>query len=135
VKSALFVLPLLLAGCGVQPTEVITGTHSTGAMIYMVQNNTLVPTLRASRNELRPVEVLALLADGPTAAERDKGFTSEVPSAAGPITGDGATITVQVDLGQLSDIAMDQIVCTAALPVPAILLGAGQTRAQRECPV
>jgi hypothetical protein len=135
VKRALLALPLLLAACGVQPTEVITGTPSTGAVLYMIEIDKPVPVVRATRNQLNLTEVLTLLTAGPTAAERDRGLTSQVPSAAGPFGIDGNTITVQVSLADLGFSAMEQIICTAAIPGPVTLIGERQTRATHECPV
>jgi hypothetical protein len=135
VKRALLALPLLLAACGIQPTKVITGTPSTGAVLYMIQINRPVPVVRMTRTPLSPAGALALLASGPTAVERDMGFTSQVPNIDRLFTVEGNTITVPIELDQLSAIAMDQIVCTAAIPRPVTLIGDGQTRRSAACPV
>jgi hypothetical protein len=136
VKRALLALPLLLAACGVRPTDVIPGTPSTGALIYLVQGNTPVPVVRLSRNQPRPnEEALSLLAEGPTAAERDRGFTNEVPSTAFPFTVNRNTIGLLVDPNSLSTMAVAQIACTAAISRPVTLVGGGQTRGSGTCPI
>jgi hypothetical protein len=136
VKRALIgVLTLLLAGCGVQPTEPINGNRSTGVMLYLVQGDSPVPVLRTSRYGLNTGDTLGLLAGNPTGAERDLGFTTEVPAAAAPFTVSGSTIDLQVDPDTLSVTAVAQIVCTAAIPGPATLVGDGQSQGSLTCPV
>jgi hypothetical protein len=136
VKRALIgVLLLLLAGCGVQPTEPITGTQATGTVLYLIQNGSLVPVLRPTRYQTLSGETLAMLADNPTAAERDLGLTTEVPAGSGPFRVERTTITLQVDPYSLSALAAAQIVCTAAIPGPATLVGGGQVRGSVTCPV
>ena len=134
-RALLGVLVLLLAGCGVQPTDPINGNRASGVMLYLVLGNSPVPVLRTSRYELKPGDALTLLAGSPTGPERDMGLTTEVPAAAVPITLSGSTITLQVDPNTLSALAVGQLVCTAAIPGPATLVGGGQTRGSVTCPV
>jgi hypothetical protein len=131
----LAVLALLLAGCGVQPTDPIRGLPATGAMIYLVQANAPVPVLRPTRNQVDANEMLALLAGGPTAAEREARFTTEVPTAAAPMMVDGSTVTLQVDPNSLSLTGAEQIACTASAPDAVTLVGGGQYRGPITCPV
>jgi hypothetical protein len=141
LKRALIgVLLLLLAGCGVvgcgvQPTEPITGTATTGAMLYLIQNGSLIAVLRPTRYQTRTGETLALLEDNPSAAERDLGITTEVPAGSGPFGVERTTITLQVDPYSLSALAAAQIVCTAAIPGPVTLVGGGQVRGSVTCPI
>ena len=135
MKRVLAVLALLLAGCGVQPTDPIRGLPATGAMIYLVQANATVPVLRPTRNQVDDNEVLALLAEGPTAIERDAGLTTEVPAAAAPMMVDGSTVTLQVDPNSLSLTGVEQIACTASAPGPVTLIGGGLSRGPITCPV
>lgn len=134
MKRVLAVLALLLAGCGVQPTGPIRGVPATGAMIYLVRGNAPVPVLRSTPNQVNANEVLTLLAAGPTAAERDAGFTTEVPPAAAPMAVEGSTVILQVDPNTLSLVAAQQIACTAAAPAPVTLVGGGQSRGVT-CPI
>jgi hypothetical protein len=136
MKRALIgVLVLLLAGCGVQPTDPINGNRSAGVMLYLVLGNSPVPVLRTSRYELKAGDALTLLAGSPTGPERDMGLTTEVPAAAVPITIEGNTISLQVDPNTLSALAVAQIACTAAIPGPVTLTGGGQSRGSVTCPV
>lgn len=134
-RTLIGVLMLLLAGCGVQPTDPIDGNQSTGVMLYLVQINTPVPVLRPGRYGLSAGDTLSLLAGIPTGTERDMGFTTEVPAAAAPITVSGRTIILQIDPNTLSAMAVAQIVCTAAFPGPGTLVGGGQSRGSATCPV
>jgi hypothetical protein len=135
MKRLFIVLAVLsLTGCGVQPTDPIRGAPATGAMIYLVQINAPVPVLRPTRNQVRGDEVLRLLADGPTAAERDQGFTTEVPPAAAPMKIEGSTVTLPVDPNSLSLTGAQQIACTAPVPGPVTLVGGGQSRGPITCP-
>ncbi|MBP2330731.1 hypothetical protein JOF56_011116 [Kibdelosporangium banguiense] len=135
MKRLLLALLVLLAGCGVQPTDPITGNPSTGAMVYLIQLGSPTPVLRPTPFQARPNDSLSLLADSLTAAERDAGFTNEVPNTASPITIAGSTITLQVDPNSLSALAVAQIACTAAVSRPVTLTGGGQTRGPTRCPV
>ncbi|MDG4810557.1 hypothetical protein O7634_27700 [Micromonospora sp. WMMD1120] len=119
-------LTLGAAGCGVRPSEVITGRSavsgpSQGSTIYLLAGDDLVLVLRPTASgATSPGQALALLAAGPERDERDQGLTSEVPA------GIGAAVTVTSGAGQsggltvrttgaaltLSAHATDQIICT-----------------------
>lgn len=135
MRRVLVVLALLLAGCGVQPTDPIRGAPATGAMIYLIQRGAPAPALRPTRNQVSVTDAIGLLADGPTAAERDAGFTTEVPAAVAPMTVEGATVNLQVDPNSLSLNGVQQIACTASAPGPVTLVGGGQSRGPITCPV
>jgi hypothetical protein len=104
-------------------------------MIYLVQANAPVPVLRPTRNQASGNEVLALLAGGPLAAERDAGFTTEVPAAAAPMMVEGSTVTLQVDPNSLSLTGAEQIACTVSASGPVTLIGGGLSRGPVTCPV
>ncbi|WP_018680229.1 hypothetical protein [Actinokineospora enzanensis] len=134
MRRLILVTLLLAAGCGVQPTDPIVGTPATGAVIYLVQGDTVVPVLRPTRNPTSGDEALALLTDGPTPTERGHVLKSEIPSGAAPITLTGSTVTVSVPASELSDLALVQIVCTAAVHSPVTVVGGGHERGPLDCP-
>ncbi|NUR91877.1 MAG: hypothetical protein HOY71_48040, partial [Nonomuraea sp.] len=64
-----------------------------------------------------PANALDQLAAGPTGRERARGLTSDVPPEAGPFSvsperGGHVEVTVSVPAGDLSALAVQQIVCT-----------------------
>jgi hypothetical protein len=135
VKRVLAVLALLLAGCGVQPTDPIRGVPATGAMIFLVQAGAPVPVLRPTRDPVNANEVLDLLTKGPTPVEGDAGITTEVPPNAAPLMVEDSTVTLQVDPNSLSLLGVQQIACTASTPGPTTLIGSGQSRGPITCPI
>ncbi|RKT55244.1 hypothetical protein [Saccharothrix australiensis] len=126
---------LLLAGCGVQPSAPIPGSLATGALLYLVRDGAVLPVLRPTRHQTPPAEALALLVAGPSGVEQVQGFTSEVPPSAAPITLDGSTVTLAVDVTALSDLAVTQVACTAATPDPVTLVGGDRRRGPVTCPL
>nr|WP_042187299.1 hypothetical protein [Kibdelosporangium sp. MJ126-NF4]CEL17972.1 hypothetical protein [Kibdelosporangium sp. MJ126-NF4]CTQ90800.1 hypothetical protein [Kibdelosporangium sp. MJ126-NF4] len=134
MKRVLVLVALLVAGCGVQPTEPIGGSRAKGALIFLVQQGTVQPVLRATRHEVTRLEMLRELATGPNAMEKAGNYSSEVPKDLGPLSVDDSTVTVTVDVTTLSTMALAQIACTAA-PGPVTVQGGGQTRGPVNCPV
>ncbi|RSM85972.1 hypothetical protein DMH04_14945 [Kibdelosporangium aridum] len=135
MKRALLVLVLVLSGCGVQPSDPIGGSQATGALIYLIRanDNTVVPILRPTKHQTSASAALAMLAA--FQVERSSGYRSEVPMQAEPMTVNGSTVTVPIDVTSLSTLATLQIVCTAAVPGPVTLVGGGQSRGPLTCPV
>ncbi|MEV0677349.1 hypothetical protein AB0I60_12605 [Actinosynnema sp. NPDC050436] len=133
--AALLVAALPVVGCGVQPTEPIGGSPATGAVLYLVRDDTAVPVLRATGRPPTGAQALALLAGGPNAEEQAEGLSSRVPRTDVPITLDGTTITVPADVAALPDLAVTQIVCTSASPGPVTLTGGGHRRGPLTCPL
>lgn len=141
IHRVLLVVVLLLAGCGVRPSDVVEGgpapTIASGATVFLVSGGHVTPVLRPNPDSS---DLLALLAAGPTAAERDQGYTSEVPpgvvltviSAPGAAT---VEVSVSQDVRSLSAPAVDQIVCTAAAGSPVTLVGGRDSRGPQVCPV
>ncbi|MBM7489072.1 hypothetical protein JOD64_000294 [Micromonospora luteifusca] len=149
-------LTLLVAGCGVRPSPVITGRSavsgpSRGTGLYLLAQGELVLVLRPAKVDASPADVLALLAAGPDENERGQGFTSEVPVGLGPVTvtagADRSGLTVRTTGAALplSAHAADQIICTvadAAAQVdlvesfaPVTIVGPDGARPPRPCPV
>ncbi|MFD8526359.1 GerMN domain-containing protein [Streptosporangium canum] len=160
VLAAGLVSLVAVAGCGVQPSDAIdAGDPPSGAValtvaptvapamkitLYLVKNGRLSAVTRPGGRPLFRADTLALLAAGPTAREQARGFTTEVPPGAGPFsvtvkpTGH-LVVTLSTAAGELSALAVEQIVCTAAAAVPessaqVTVVGAGQNVGPRNCP-
>ncbi len=141
-----------VAGCGVQPSDVIPAgdppsgrvAPTTTTTLYLVKNGRISAVTRPRDRPMFPADTLALLADGPTAGERANGFTTEVPPEAGPfsVTARPAghlVVTLSTPAGDLSAPAVEQIVCTAVATAPGgpaqvTVVGAGQSVGPRSCP-
>jgi hypothetical protein len=151
VLAAGLVSLVALAGCGVQPSGVITGAAppsgpaepATTITLYLVSNGRLSAVTRPG-GPLSQADTLALLATGPTAREQTHGLTTDVPPDAGPfsVTAKPAghlVVTLSTPAGELSTLAVEQIVCTAAATPPestaqVTVVGAGQGVGPRSCP-
>ncbi|MGN9847438.1 hypothetical protein ACTMTI_56165 [Nonomuraea sp. H19] len=152
VLAAGLISLVAVAGCGVQPSDAIRAGDppsgrvepTTGITLYLVQNGRLSAVKRpGGRLFLR--DTLALLAAGPTAEEQAHGLTTDVPPEAGPfsVTAKPAgplVVTLSTPAGELSTLAVEQIVCTAAAatapesPDQVTVVGAGQSVGPRSCP-
>ncbi|WP_033289707.1 hypothetical protein [Amycolatopsis jejuensis] len=155
--AGLAVVAVLVTGCGVRPSGVISGeeapsgppvasspgtpsgTPGTSRSLYFVHGGAVVPVSRFEDTE-SVGELVRLLAQGPTADERLNGYTSEVPSALAPIvvsTDDAATLGV--DVRTLTPNAVAQIVCTMLAAGSRVntgtvtLTGGGQSLGPRGC--
>jgi hypothetical protein len=148
-----------MAGCGVRPSGVITGGDppsgavetdrpgrpgppTTTITLYLVKNGRLSAVTRPG-GPLTQADTLALLAAGPTATEQAQGLTTDVPAEAGPFSltanPDGhLVVTLSTPTSELSALAVEQIVCTAAATTPespaqVTVVGAGQSVGPRNC--
>ncbi|WP_411122114.1 hypothetical protein [Streptomyces sp. x-19] len=123
------VLTATLAGCGIEPTDVIdagepaTGVRAPGKPTVNVQlffygPDGLHPATRPAREPLDPQAAIDLLVQGPNHAERMRGLSSVVPKFPAPLTatsGTGqVTITLPVNAKLLDPASLNQLVCTAA---------------------
>ncbi|MEV7805245.1 GerMN domain-containing protein [Microbispora sp. NPDC088329] len=153
VLAACLVSLVATAGCGVRPSDVIrAGDPPSGAVaptvtpavtFYLVKNGRLSAVTRPGRR-LPPADTLALLAAGPTTTEQADGFTTDVPPEAAPFSvtvkpSGRLVVTLSTPAGELSTLAVAQIVCTAAAFVPEgsaqiTVVGAGQSAGPRNCP-
>lgn len=150
VLAAGLVTLLAVAGCGVRPSGVITGgappsgrvAASPAITLYLVAKGRLTAVTRAG-TPLPEADTLALLAAGPTAKERARGLTTDVPPGAVPfsttVRGDQLVVTPSVPGGGLSRLAVEQIGCTAAAmspqsPAQVTVTGARQRVDPRTCP-
>ncbi|MEV0198489.1 hypothetical protein [Nonomuraea sp. NPDC050691] len=151
VLAAGLVSLVAVAGCGVRPSDAIpAGAPPSGAVappttitLYLVKNGRLSAVTRPGRR-LSQADTLALLAAGPTAREQAHGFTTDVPPEAGPfaVTAEPVghwVVTLSTPTGELSALAVEQIVCTAAAmaprgPAQVTVIGAGQSVGPRSCP-
>ncbi|NJP92787.1 hypothetical protein HCN51_25575 [Nonomuraea sp. FMUSA5-5] len=151
--TAFAALLLTLTGCGVQPSDAIeAGDPPSGAVepsiaitLYFVRDDKLTAVTRPAGGPLFPQDTLALLAAGPTARERSRGYTTQVPARAGPFSVTAAPagrliVTLSTPADKLSTLATDQIICTATTTTPdnatqVTIIGAGETIGPRTCPL
>ncbi|MEV8632912.1 hypothetical protein AB0395_14765 [Streptosporangium sp. NPDC051023] len=159
VLAAGLVSLVAVAGCGVQPSDAISaGDPPSGAVaptvgptvapamkitLYLVKNGRLSAVTRPGRG-LSQADTLALLAAGPTATEQAHGLTTDVPPGADPFSVTAKptgrlVVTLSTPAGELSTLAVAQIVCTAAAtvlesPAQITVAGAGQSVRLRNCP-
>ncbi|MEO3875861.1 hypothetical protein ABGB18_44380 [Nonomuraea sp. B12E4] len=133
VLAAGLVSLVAVTGCGVQPSDAIqAGDPPSGRVaptwevtLYLVKNGRLSAVTRTGR-QLSPADRLALLTAGPTPSEQADGLTTDVPPEAGPFSvtaGPGRrpghlVVTPSTPAGELSALAVEQILCTAAATVP-----------------
>lgn len=144
-----------VTGCGVQPSDAIpAGDPPSGPVaptiaqamkitLYLVKNGRLRAVTRTGLR-LPQADTLALLAVGPTPTERTHGFTTAVPPGAVPFSvavGPAGRVAVNpsVPAGELSALAVAQIVCTVAATMPedpaqVTVVGAGRGAGPRDCP-
>ncbi|YCK37980.1 hypothetical protein ACNF49_29190 [Actinomadura sp. ATCC 39365] len=148
---AALVALVAVTGCGVRPSDVISVGEppkgsvavTTTIVLYLVQDGRLSAVRRPSARPLFLTERLALLAAGPTAEERASGFGTEVPPEADPflVTAKAhgrMVLTPSAPGGDLSALAVQQIVCTAAAltdsPARITVAGARTNVDPRDCP-
>ncbi|GGU46386.1 hypothetical protein GCM10010178_43800 [Lentzea flava] len=137
---------LLVAGCGIRPTDPIPGleapegpVENTAPALYWVSEGKVVRVSRP-QGSLSGYDVVALLARGPTGAEQGRGLTTEVPFDAAPATVDrvanGLDVRISTDVSLLSRAAVQQIVCTL-LDIQAVgtvnLRGGGHSLELQKC--
>lgn len=153
VLPAALVSLVAVAGCGVQPSDAIrAGDPPSGGVapnttitLYLVKNGRLSAVTRPAGGRPRfRADTLALLAAGPTAREQAHGFTTEVPPEAGPFSvtvkpAGHMMVNPSTPAGELSPLAVEQIVCTAAATSPesaarVTVVGAGKDVDPRSCP-
>lgn len=143
----LVTLATCLASCGIRPTEVIAGleaptgpVENTSPSLFFVQSGGALAATSRPSGSLSGTDVVALLAQGPTEAERTRGLTTEVPVDAAPAFVDrvanGLDVTLSTDVSLLSDVAVQQVVCTL-LGIQAVgtvnLRGGGHSLEFRKC--
>jgi hypothetical protein len=128
--AALAAVALLAAGCGIQPTGVVSagpapsvaGPRFDLLTLYFLLDGQLAPVQRPWPGTRTPEIALAQLFDGPSDEERKMGYTSLLPigfDAKIEITAaDGTpTVTVPFPLQKLQPDGMSQIACTTVAAV------------------
>ncbi|MEU5974438.1 GerMN domain-containing protein [Streptomyces sp. NPDC047315] len=118
-------------GCGISATGPVRagapasgipqpGTTNSSVRIYFADPYGVRAVTRPTDRPLDPQQALDLLLKGPTAAERERGLTTQVPPTVGRLTATTTTGTVDVSIplqvatGDLDFTVVSQIVCTAA---------------------
>lgn len=142
-------IAVLIAGCGVRPSGVITGgpaptVAARGVTLYFVADSALTPVLRPARQPLWATQTLTLLEHGPDGGEKAANLTSEVPTGLDPVTvttdaSGNVDVVVSADVRTLSTMAVDQIVCTVrdalSTTAPITLSSDAASRGPRLCPL
>ena len=111
---------LAVSACGVRPSGVIAGGEAprgqvVGSVVFYVSGDSLAPATGPFGDlDAR----LDRLAAGPTEDERRMGLRSEIPPGTAlrsEIHPSGLVVVATVDPRTLSELALEQIVCTASL--------------------
>ncbi|MFF4415546.1 GerMN domain-containing protein [Streptosporangium sp. NPDC001559] len=141
-----------VTGCGVQPSDPIgAGEPPSGVVapgwkitLYLVRDGRLSAVTRPSDRPVFRKDTLALLAAGPTVMERSDGLTTDVPPRAAPFSVTAKrpghlVVTLSTPAGELSQLAIEQIVCTTAAtlresPSQVTVTGAGKSIDPSDCP-
>lgn len=118
-----------LAGCGIEPSDVIdagepaTGLKSDGqapadVQLFFLASTGLRSAARSADRPATPQRAIDLLLTGPNAAERQRGLTTALPDLRGRVTVTSRegrlTVTMPADPEKLDQPALSQLVCTAA---------------------
>ncbi|MGW1652250.1 hypothetical protein [Streptomyces atratus] len=140
--GALLPLVLLANGCGIQATDVVevgdpatvdVAPGSQGTLLYFVSSSSANRLMPVVRPFALPVEgdssgtgqvwrgsdkAIAMLFDGPTQAEAESGLRTELPPIRGALSltlgPDGVSVRVNTAVTKLSEVARQQLICTAA---------------------
>jgi hypothetical protein len=126
LRVVLAATAVLIAGCGVRPSEVIRGVPAPsgpaeGTALYLLSAGELTPVLRPTGQPLSPVETLTLLAAGPRPEERAQGLGSDVPANMDAIAVTSGSseneilVTLAGDVSGLPGTALEQITCTTVV--------------------
>ncbi|MBB5083951.1 hypothetical protein [Nonomuraea endophytica] len=151
VLAAGLVSLVAAAGCGVRPSDAISaGAPPSGSVapamtvtLYLVKNSRLTGVTRPRIRPMFLPDILAQLAAGPTAEERARGLTTDVPPEANPIavtvkSPSRLVLNPSIPGSELSPLAVQQIVCTTAAlqenPDEISVVGSGQSVDPRDCP-
>lgn len=113
---------LVLAGCGVRPTEPVAAGEApvgvaSGPMLFFVRDGKVRPVIRETGRLGTATGAVALLLGGPTAAESGAGYTTELPpatvGASVSVMQEGVvTVSLAPSPVYLSRTATEQLVCT-----------------------
>ncbi|MEV0598600.1 hypothetical protein AB0I82_04755 [Streptomyces sp. NPDC050315] len=129
VAVAALLVGATLAGCGIEPSDVIdagepaTGLKSDGqapadVQLFFLASTGLRSAARSADRPATPQRAVDLLLTGPNAAERQRGLTTALPDLRGRVTvtehAGRLTVTMPTDPEKLDQPALGQLVCTAA---------------------
>ncbi|WP_318307250.1 hypothetical protein [Amycolatopsis solani] len=126
-KVLVLAVLLLVSACGVKPTSVVGAgpaptlrnpegsARGAEVILYFVLDGRLTPVTRPITSSVGVNTTLSLLLNGPSYAEAADGYTTMLPPAGGEIglaPDPPPTITLPLPVGQLTPIAINQLVCT-----------------------
>lgn len=115
---------LLVAGCGIQPTDVVSAGSAPSMYkfggnrmsLYFLHDGRLAAVQRKVIPEVTPQSTLTALFQGPTPEEAAKGFASLLPADVVPTidtTTTPATVHVPAPLPDNVPARLNQVACTA----------------------
>lgn len=146
---ALGAVLLVLAGCGVRPSEVIPAGEAprqqatVQTTLYWLNGGRLVGHPRLTAEYLSPDSAVEALLQGPTPAEQGLDMSTALPVADILVVvsfRDGLTeIVVDTGVAGWSKTAMDQVTCTAmnamGQDAPVVIVGNDERREHHDCPI
>jgi len=146
---ALGAVLLVLAGCGVRPSEVIPAGEAprqeatAQAVLYWLNGGRLVGHPRLTAEQLSPDNAVEALLLGPTPAEQGLDLSTALPVADILVVvsfRDGLTeIIVDTGVAGWSEMALDQVTCTAVdamgQDAPVVIVGNDVRREHHDCPI
>ena len=147
--SVLAAVLLLLAGCGVRPSEVIPAGEAPRqkatiqTALFWLGEGRLVWHPRMTTTRLAPESAVEALLQGPTPAEQNFGLSTALPVGNILVTmeyRDGLMrVTVDTGVASWNGMALDQVACTTVFAlgqsVPVVVVGSDEQREARTCPV
>ncbi|MFF1478287.1 GerMN domain-containing protein [Streptomyces sp. NPDC058301] len=129
-RAVALLLPALFlaTGCGVQGSGVVevgdpatvhlAPDYADGTALYFQGPGGLVPVVRSVKTAGQQGAAILLLLNGPTEAEKDVGLTTQLPNYYGGLgmstEGDEVRIRLERPVRDLTALAQQQLVCTAA---------------------
>lgn len=140
---------LVLAGCGVRPSEVIPAGEAprqkatAQTMLYWLNEGRLVAHPRLTAEYLSPDNAVEALLQGPTPAEQGLDLSTALPvvEVLVVVSFRDGLVEIMVDTGVAgwSESAMDQVTCTAVNAMgqdgPVAIVGNDERRDHHDCPV
>lgn len=111
---------MILTGCGVRPTPILTGgaaptvsVHEVTVYLISAKGDGLVRRTRSYTGTVDTTTAINLLVAGLTEEEKKLGLLTEVPTTSSRVDMVSNLIVLPPDMGPLSKLAQYQIYCTA----------------------
>ncbi|MEU0515147.1 GerMN domain-containing protein [Amycolatopsis sp. NPDC006125] len=122
VRWTWLLLVLVLAGCGVRPTDPVSAGDppvgaAPGPILFFLKAGKLAPVVRQTGHLGTVPDAVTLLLAGPNPQEAAAGYATMLPAGAlgvsvGALDQGVVTVSLSAPLETLPELAKDQIVCT-----------------------